>query len=213
MEIVKGEPLKLPDGTIILPEVDEATGSKVVTKDQQEQKAAQEQVNKELSNLLTDPINNEYSDLYKRTLADVEVDYARMNVTMLVLTYTLWGLDSYAISRVLGVTIDQVDALKETDLYARTQQQVIEAIRYAEAATVHGYLDAKANAAARVVAASLTNPSGDLRLAAAKDILDRAGFRPADRIEHSVKFEDELRIRYVRDEADIPTININAGEV
>lgn len=212
MEIVKGEPLKLPDGSIVLPEAD-ASGSKVVSKTQQQDEAARKEVEEELGALLADPVNNEYGELYKRTLADVEVDYARMNVTMLVLTYTLWGLDSYAISRVLNVSIDQVDALKETDLYMRTQQQVVEAIRYAEAATVHGYLAAKSHAAARVVAASLTNPSGDLRLAAAKDILDRAGYRPVDRVEHSIKFEDELRIRYVRDEANIPTIDIEAGEL
>lgn len=212
MEIVKGEPLKLPDGTIVLPDAN-ASGSKVVTKSQQQEDEARAQVEQELGNLLNDPVNNEFSELYKRTLADIEVDYGRMNVTMLVLTYTLWGLDSYAISRVLNVSTDQVDALKETDLYMRTQQQVVEAIRYAEAATVHGYLAAKSHAAARVVAASLTNPSGDLRLAAAKDILDRSGFRPVDRVEHSIKFEDELRIRYVRDEASIPTIDIEAGEI
>lgn len=213
MDIVKGEPLKLPDGTIILPEADEATGSKVVSKAAQDEQAAQKEVERELTGLLADPVNNEYSELYKRTLADVEADYPRMNVTMLVLTYTLWGLDSYAISRVLNVSVDQVDALQQTDLYYRLQTQVIEAIRYAEAATVHGYLAAKANAAARVVAASLTNPSGDLRLAAAKDILDRAGYRPADRVEHSVRFEDELRIRYVRDETSIPTIDLETGEL
>lgn len=213
MDIVKGEPLKLPDGTIVLPEADEATGSKVVSKTEQEERAAQKQVEQELTALLSDPVNNEYGELYKRTLADIEADYPRMNVTMLVLTYTLWGLDSYAISRVLNVSVDQVDALKLTDLYSRLQTQLIEAIRYAEAATVHGYLAAKANAAARVVAASLTNPSGELRLAAAKDILDRAGFRPVDRVEHSVKFEDELRIRYVHDEATIPTIDLEVGEL
>lgn len=213
MDIVKGEPITLPDGTIILPEADEATGSKVVSKAEQDEKAAQEEINKELSKLLTDPVNNEYSELYKRTLADIDSDYNRMNITMLVLTYTLWGLDSYAISRLLNVTPSQVEAVIQSDLYVRTQQQVIESIRYAEAATVHGYLAAKANAAARVVAASLVNINSDIRLAAAKDILDRAGFRPADRVEHSVKFEDELRIRYVQDDSNIPTIDLEAGEL
>lgn len=211
MEIVKGQPLTLPDGTIVLPEAN-ASGSKVVSKAEQEQEAARVQVERELGDLLSDPVNNEFSELYKRTLADIDVDFARMNVVMLVASYTLWGLDSYAVSRVLNVSTGQVDALKMSDLYTRVQKQLIEAVRYAEAATVHGYLAAKSHAAARVVAASLTNPSGDLRLAAAKDILDRAGFRPADRVEHTHKFEDELRIRYVQDDTVVPTIDLDAAE-
>lgn len=211
MEIVKGQPLTLPDGTILLPEAN-ASGSKVVSKADQEQEAAREQVERELGDLLSDPVNNEFGELYKRTLADIDVDFARMNVVMLVASYTLWGLDSYAISRVLNVSTGQVEALKVSDQYTRVQKQLIEAVRYAEAATVHGYLASKSHAAARVVAASLTNPSGDLRLSAAKDILDRAGFRPVDRVEHTHRFEDELRIRYVQDDAHVPTIDLDAAE-
>lgn len=211
MEIVKGQPLTLPDGTILLPEAN-ASGSKVVSKADQEQEAAREQVERELGDLLSDPVNNEFGELYKRTLADIDVDFARMNVVMLVVSYTLWGLDSYAISRVLNVSTGQVDALKMSDHYTRVQKEMIEAMRYAEAATVHGYLNSKSHAAARVVAASLTNPSGDLRLAAAKDILDRAGFRPVDRVEHTHRFEDELRIRYVQDDTAVPTIDLDAAE-
>lgn len=211
MEIVKGQPLTLPDGTIVLPEAN-ASGSKVVSKADQEQEAARVQVESELGDLLSDPVNNEFGELYKRTLADIDVDFARMNVVMLVVSYTLWGLDSYAISRVLNVPTGQVDALKMSDHYTRVQKEMIEAMRYAEAATVHGYLNSKSHAAARVIAASLINPSGDLRLSAAKDILDRAGFRPVDRVEHTHRFEDELRIRYVQDDTVVPTIDLDAAE-
>lgn len=211
MDIVKGQPLTLPDGSILLPDAD-ASGSKVVSKTAQQENAAREQVQQELDALLIDPINNEHGELYKRTLADIDVDFARMNVVMLVASYTLWGLDSYAISRVLNVTINKVEALQQSDQYTRVQKELIEAMRYAEAATVHGYLTAKSHAAARVVASSLTGPSHDLRLSAAKDILDRSGFRPVDRVEHVHKFEDELRIRYVQDDAHVPTIDLDAAE-
>lgn len=213
MQIVKGEPLRLPDGTMVLPEADPDSGSKVVTATEQQEAQTRREIERELTDLLNDPMTNEFSQTYKRTLADVDVEFARMNVIMLVLAYTMWGLDSYAISQLLNVRTEQVEALKSSDLYSKTSQELIEAIRYAEAATVHGYIASKSLAAARVVAASLTSPSGDLRLAAAKDILDRGGFRPADRVEHVMKFEDELRIRYVQDTTDVPTIDLAAEEL
>lgn len=213
MQIVKGEPLRLPDGTMVLPEADPDSGSKVVTVTEQQEAQTRQEIERELTDLLNNPMTNEFSQTYKRTLADVDVEFARMNVIMLVLAYTMWGLDSYAISQLLNVRTEQVEALKSSDLYNKTSQELIEAIRYAEAATVHGYIASKSLAAARVVAASLTSPSGDLRLAAAKDILDRGGFRPADRVEHVMKFEDELRIRYVQDTTDVPTIDLAAEEL
>lgn len=213
MQIVKGEPLRLPDGTMVLPEADPDSGSKVVTATEQQEAQTRREIERELTDLLNDPMTNEFSQTYKRTLADVDVEFTRMNVIMLVLAYTMWGLDSYAISQLLNVRTEQVEALKSSDLYSKTSQELIEAIRYAEAATVHGYIASKSLAAARVVAASLTSPSGDLRLAAAKDILDRGGFRPADRVEHVMKFEDELRIRYVQDTTDVPTIDLAAEEL
>jgi len=213
MQIVKGEPLRLPDGTMVLPEADPDSGSKVVTVAEQQEGQNRQEIERELTDLLNNPMTNEFSQTYKRTLADVDVEFARMNIIMLVLAYTMWGLDSYAISQLLNVRTEQVEALKSSDLYSKTSQELIEAIRYAEAATVHGYIASKSLAAARVVAASLTSPSGDLRLAAAKDILDRGGVRPADRVEHVMKFEDELRIRYVQDTTDVPTIDLAAEEL
>ena len=209
MNIVKGQPLTLPDGTVLLPEADEATGSKIVSKEAQAQAEALKEADAELTSLLDDPINNEFSSLVKRTLADIDIDFSRMNLVMLVTGYTLWGLDSYAISRLLNVQPHQIEALKASDSYTRVQRELVEGVQYAQASTVHGYLSSKAHDAARVVSATLKNPSHDLRLSAAKDILDRAGFRPADRVEHVHKFEDELRIRYVQDDSNIPTIDLD----
>lgn len=207
LDIVKGQPLKLPDGTVVLPDVD-ASGSRLLSADEVADNEQAEEVERELDNLLVDPINNDYSSLYKRTLADVTHEPSRMNVVMLVVAYTMWGLDSYAISRLLNVTPEQIETLQMSDLYSNTQKQLVEAVRYAEAATVHGYLTSKSHDAARVIATELKSRSADARLAAAKDILDRSGFRPADRVEHTHRFEDELRIRYIQDDAGVPVVDI-----
>lgn len=212
MEIVKGQPIKLPDGTLLLPSRNEK-GSKIVSASEVKQIELEEEVTQELQEVLRDPIDNQFTETYKRTLADVETDYARMNIVMLVLAYTTWGLDEYAISQILSVRQEQIEGIKGSDIYTRTRQELIDALRYAETASVHGYLASKAQAAAKAVATLLTNPSADTRLAAAKDILDRSGFRPADRVEHVHKFEDELRIRYVSDDVSTPTIDLNAEDI
>lgn len=212
MEIVKGQPIKLPDGTLLLPSRNEK-GSKIVSASEVKQIELEKEVTQELQEVLRDPIDNQFTETYKRTLADVETDYARMNIVMLVLAYTTWGLDEYAISQILSVRQEQIEGIKESDIYTRTRQELIDALRYAETASVHGYLASKAQVAAKAIATLLTNPSADTRLAAAKDILDRSGFRPADRVEHVHKFEDELRIRYVSDDVSTPTIDLNAEDI
>jgi hypothetical protein len=51
------------------------------------------------------------------------------------------------------------------------------------------------------------------RLGVAKDVLDRAGHRPADIIEHRHKMEGGLTIEYVEKKDDIPTIDITPKEM
>lgn len=206
MDIEKGKPLTLPDGTIILPEAS-ASGSKVITVVEQQEQELQKEIEDEIDDLLEDPFENEV-DGYKRTLADINVPFKQMNLFMLVTAYSMWGLDKYAISRVLDTSIENVDRLMHSHVHTETRQQLVEAVRYAETASVHGYLAQQAQAAARVVAKTLKNPSGDLKLAAAKDILDRSGFRPADRVEHVHRFEDELRIVHL-EEIDTAAINVD----
>ena len=50
------------------------------------------------------------------------------------------------------------------------------------------------------------------RMAAAKDVLDRAGHRPADVIEHKHSLEGGLTIEYIDHKDEIPTIDITPNE-
>lgn len=197
-DIVKGQPIVLPDGSMLLPEAN-ASGSKVVSKEEIVAQETQERIMSELDEVLDDPLTNAGDNTYKRTLADINVPFKQMNLFMLVTAYSMWGLDDYAISRVLDTSVDNIARLKQSHMFTEIQQQLVEAVRYAETASVHGYLADKARMAAKTVVSTLASPSGDLKLAAAKDILDRAGFRPADRVEHVMRFEDELRIVHLEE--------------
>lgn len=205
LNIKKGEPITLPDGSIVLPEAD-ATGSKVISAEVLQERQALAEVEQELMDELDDPFENGAS--VRRTLADLPVPFKQMNVTLLCVAYNVWGLEDHAIARILDTNEYNVRAIIESDVGVRLRNELIESMRHAEAATVHGYLSRKAHAAARTIVASMKSTSADVRMSAAKDILDRTGFRPADRVEHVHKFEDELRIRYVQDDAHIPTIDL-----
>ena len=197
--IQKGQAFTLPDGTKVLPEPD-SSGSKVLSAGELETQA-------ELEAIVEEPFDNTYGETYKRTLADVNADPKRMNATMLVVSFTMWGLDTYATASMLGTTIEAIEGVQATELYTELHTQMVEAVRYAETSSIHGFLAQKAMDAARVVGTMLRDKDGDRRLSAAKDILDRSGFRPVDRVEHSHKFDDELRIVHIQEQA-IPTIDI-----
>ena len=196
--IKEGEPLVLPSGTIVHQEHNGTTT--LETKEQQEERAR-------IDETLHDPFTTEV-ETFQRTLAEVDVAAKQFNPVMLVLAYSMWGLEPYAIARYLELPEEQVDAIMDSDLYNKTRKEMLEAIRYAEASSIHGYLTQKARAAALVVASNLSNKKADIAMAAAKDVLDRAGFRPADRVEHSHKFEDELRIVHLREAEEV---NIDVG--
>lgn len=194
----------LPDGTIVLPESN-GSGSKVLTRNDIEEQTDLNDFIDEAHNAVN---NGDIGEKVKRTLADVNVDFQRMNVTMIVASYTMWGLDSFAISRLLDTTPEKVDAILATDLYTTIRSELIDALRYSDASAVHGFLSSKAINAAGVIASTLQSKSVDARMAAAKDILDRTGFRPVDRVEHTMRFEDEMRIRYVTDDGHAPMIDL-----
>lgn len=206
MTIQKGKPLVLRNGATVLPETDNS-GSKVVTPEEQKEHAMTAALQTELTSMLADPFKNSAGTPVKRSLADVDVDFNHMNVVMLVVSYTIWGLDTFAISKLMNVSQDVVENMITTDLYQQKHGEMVEALNYANQATVHGFIQSHAHGAAKVVAMSLTSRKEENRLTAARDLLDRGGFRPADRVEHTMRFEDELRIRYVTD-AKIPTLDL-----
>ena len=197
LDIQPGKPFTLPDGTVVNP--DNSTGDKVVTPEDDE-------ITKELSSIFEEVEMGEFKETFQRTLADVNLPYKQMTSVLTILAYTMWGLPLHAIARILNVSQETVESIQSLEGYTKVKQELLEGIRYSESSTVHGFLTQKARTAAGVMATSLGNRSPDIRLAAAKDILDRSGFRPADKVEHHHKFEDDLRIVHITDKQvdDLP---------
>lgn len=196
--IKKGQPLVLPNGTKI--DKDEDGQAVIQTKKEQEEQAF-------LDEILADVYADERTATYQRTLADINVPKKEFNPVMLVLAYTMWGLDIHAVARFLEIEPSVVKSIQQSELYTKTRSEILEAVRYAEQSSIHGYLTQKARTAAATVAANLSAKKPEVQLAAANSILDRSGFRPVDRVEHTMKFEDELRIVHI-EKKDTPTIDV-----
>lgn len=185
-KINKGDDLVLPNGTIVRAGRDGAEPEVLLigADDSEEELEVDE---------LPDPFEAG-TGTFIRTLADVRVEPKQFNPVMLVLGYSLWGLDTHAIARFLELELSVVESIQQSELFSDTRTQLLEAIRYAESSSIHGYMTQKAKDAAVTTVSMLKHKSADIRLSAAKDILDRAGFRPVDRTEHVHRFDDDLRI-------------------
>lgn len=192
----KGEPLKLACGGLIIP-----------TEDGVDIKSAEDQaVEAEIEALLEDPFAEIAGDRKKRTLADLPlVKSSNTQVTFLTLALDMWGLETPGIARYLNLTHEQVEYIKNTDLFVQLRKEIFESIKYTQDSLIHGYLADKAKTAAVTIAKELVSKDGDRRLRAAQDILDRSGFRPVDRVDHTVMYKDELRIVRMQ-EKEVPFI-------
>lgn len=198
MKIEKGKPLQLPNGAVVLS--DGNGGADVLTPEEHAETIA-------VNGALDDDDVDIHAHRFERTLADVHADPKEMNTSMVIAAYTMWGLDAYAISRQLNVSEQAIENIKQSDLYHRIYEELFEASTHIAAASVHGFIQAKAMDAAKTVVRGMKSKSEDIKIASARDILDRGGYRPADRVEHVHKFEDELRIVHLKQEKNV-TIDI-----
>lgn len=111
----------------------------------------------------------------KRNLGDLPDVPANMNGVACVLTYTSIGLSDADIATALSTQEDNITKLKESDLYKQLEGMYDERIFDDEMRTARHLLSKhSANAASKMI--SLVNaPSGDLALAASRDVLRISG--------------------------------------
>lgn len=197
--IKKGQPITLPSGAIVMPNGEPA--EKVVTKDEVTARV-------ETGRAVTDPFADEKVEPLRRTIGKLPGDARTVNPIMLVLSYSMWGMDDASIARYLSIDVDQVQSIKSNEHFVKLRKEIIESLRHAETGSVHGFIAQKAIAAAENVVKKMASRDEAVSLRAAQDVLDRGGFRPADRIEHAHTFEDDLRIRYIEDKPT-PVIDVD----
>jgi len=148
----------------------------------------------------------------RRKLADLPEVPRTMNAVGAVLAYSLFGLDDEEIAIATGLSVDQVGRLKVSDPFTQMHDTVVRTIIDSETNVVRDLLAKNARSAAATMVEALQAGSRSDRMAAARDILDRAGHRPADIVEHRHRVDGGLVIEYVKRGADteVPTIDMGS---
>ena len=184
------EPLELADGTLINP-----IDGQVI----------EEQVLVEVPN--TTEIKREIVASRKR-ISDLPVPPGQMNTLSIVIAYTLFGITDDDIATALSIPLDKLEVIKSSDAYMALQGQFVKNIIDSDLADVRGMFVQKSRSAADKMFSLMDSESEATRMVAAKDVLDRAGQRPVDVVEHRHKVEGGLTIEYVEKKDDIPTIDV-----
>jgi len=147
----------------------------------------------------------------RKRIADLPLPPEQMNTLSLVMAYSVFGLSDKDIGNVLSLTEDQIHNIKMNSAYNELQQNLVQSIIHSDATEVRDLfvLNSKTSAQLFIDTVNDSEMGIGTRLSAANNILDRAGHRPADIVEHRHKVEGGLRIEYIKkEEQDIPTIDI-----
>jgi len=191
----QNEPLRLADGSLVFP------GGRVEKVNTHEQ-------------YVEIPTHREAQRVIvatKRKVADLPEVPKTMNAIGAVLSYSLFGLDDDEIAIATGFTVDQIGRIKVSDPYTQMHDAVVRTVLDSETDVVRELLAKNAKSAAVVMVDALQSGARADRMAAAKDILDRSGHRPADVVEHRHRVDGGLVIEYVkREDRGIPTIDMGA---
>lgn len=164
------------------------------------------------------PSNSEAQQLVlnaRRKLADLPIVPKEMNAVAVVCFYELLGIDSLEIAIATGLTERQVDNIKLSDAYQEVRKNAVDNILQSDSDDVHNLFRQYARKALGNVTELAEGAEEEgVRLSANKDILDRAGFRPADVVDHRIRSEEHLTIEYI-DRApnnSTPTIDITGDD-
>jgi hypothetical protein len=192
------EPLKLADGSLVYP-------------------GGRRSVQSNARQYVEIPNNQEAQRLIvntRRKLADLPDIPKTMNAIGVVLSYSLFGLDDTEIALATGLTDKQVGQIKMHDAYQSMLDSVTRSVLDAEATTVRDMFQQHSRTAAGVMVEALHNGARADRMAAARDLLDRAGHRPSDVVEHRHRMDGGLVIEIVKrdDSGSVPSITID-GDV
>jgi hypothetical protein len=143
----------------------------------------------------------------RKRISDLPLPTGQMNMVSLIISYTLFGVGDEDIATVLSISPEQVYDIKTSDAYGALQETFLKNIVESDLSNVRGMFVQKSNQAATKMFELMGSESEGMQFAASKDVLDRAGQRPVDVVEHRHKMEGGLIIQYVEKKDDLPTID------
>jgi len=136
----------------------------------------------------------------RRSATELPLPPSNMNAMSLVLFYTMWGLGDADIAITSGLSLEQVKSIKKIDAYKKFFTDITNSVLEQEAGDIRSFFKQKARTAAEKIVEIAEDDDGVLGFKASQDILDRAGFRPSDVVEHRHTMENALQIEYIRND-------------
>lgn len=203
-----GKPLALADGTLINPE----TGTPI-----EDGKPVIANGKDKIDDYIEIPSNINLQERIvdaRRRLGDMPAPSASMNTFSIILAYSLYGLTDEDIATQTCLTVEQVQQIKLNDAFVEYEKELISGVLRADQDKVRGYFVKLSSAAAERIGGLINHPSATMQFAASKDVLDRAGHRPVDIVEHQHRMEAGLTIEVVtRDGKEVPMIDVTPEEI
>lgn len=206
-------PFRLPNGQLI----DAVTGE-VIKPHQETIPAAQSVYDGTIpSGYVEVPTHTDAQNIILKTrtsISDLGVDEDSLNVFGLLLVFELLGLNPRETSKMLSMSERKIELLRNKDEYQKLRKQAEQNLRTSSEDAVRDIIASKATTAANKVASLMNSDDERISLSASRDILDRAGHRPVDTVEHRMYQEDKLvievveRVEDTNDSKSLPVIDI-----
>lgn len=151
----------------------------------------------------------------RRSINDLPAPPKQMNAISLVVMYHLFGLADEDIAIASGLTVDQVGRIKMLEAFGTMLNNVSDSIVTQETDDIRQMIASKAKRAVHRIVETLEDEDNPNAFRAAQDILDRAGHRPADIVEHRHKMEGGLTIEYIKKDQTqtAPAIDVDFKEL
>jgi hypothetical protein len=147
----------------------------------------------------------------RRKLSDLPTTPKAANALMVVLGYTHVGLNDDDIAIATGLATEQVARMRTLPAYKELERTTVAAIIQRDSDDVRTFISQHARGAAQSLVEATQSEDPAVALRASMDVLDRAGHRPADVVEHRVRMEGALTIEFIEKDAgkEVPTITID----
>lgn len=132
----------------------------------------------------------------RKSVSDLPAPPAQLTGVALVAFYTLFGLSDQDIALAVDsqLTTQQIANIRKLDVYTEFMDAARTNIVETSTNQVREVFQQHAASAAHTIVELAAGEDDVLAFKASQDILDRAGHRPADIIEHRHKLEDALHI-------------------
>lgn len=151
----------------------------------------------------------------RHRLADFPVPPKHLNAISVICFYTLLGIDERDIAIATGLTIDQINELRMSDVFSDIRQKLVDNIVEHDKDEVRTLFAKAAKGAANRVLDLMDNAEDEkVALAAANSALDRAGHRPVDIVEHRMRVDSSFKIEVIerKESHNVPVIDLEVED-